>query len=255
MLRHRSDRLSGILNGIDETTWNPGTDKLLARKFNRQRLGDKYKNKQALQQRFGLPASKNIMLLAVVSRLAEQKGIDLLLSVLPELMQRPVQLIVLGSGDKSYETRLQEAPDQWPYQLGIHIGYDENLAHLMEGGADIFLMPSRFEPCGLNQLYSQRYGTLPVVTPVGGLYDTVVDASLDNLKNGTATGFVMPDISDDALISTIDRAITIYRKPAEWRQVMLNAMGQNFSWAKSAESYDLLYQQALADKAGIARSL
>jgi starch synthase len=162
-------------------------------------------------------------------------------------MDRPVQLVILGSGDRAYEQQLQDACSKWPYQLGLDLGYDESLAHLIEAGADIFLMPSRFEPCGLNQMYSQRYGTLPVVTPVGGLYDTVVDASEETREKGIATGFVMDEISTESLVSTIDRAIKAYRVPDSWRSMIFTAMSRDFSWSKSAEEYSQLYQLAIQD--------
>jgi len=247
LLQHRADRLSGIINGIDIKTWNPGTDKLLPHKYNRQHLEDKLLNKQALQKQFVLPQDKGTFLLAMVSRLAEQKGIDMLLSILPELIRRPVQLVILGSGDKIYETQLEQAAKQWPEQIGVHLGYDEAMAHLIEAGADVFLMPSRFEPCGLNQMYSQRYGTLPIVTPVGGLFDTVVDASQENQKNKSATGFVMTENSDEALLDTIDRAIKNYHSAEHWKSIIKTAMKQDFSWANSADAYNQLYVQAIRD--------
>ena len=245
LLQHRSDRLSGIINGIDTQTWNPGTDVMLAHKYNKQHLDDKLLNKQALQQYFDLPQKNDVMLLAVISRLVEQKGIDMLLAILPELVKQSVQLVVLGSGNKKFEQQLQQAVKKYPDQIGVHLGYDETLAHQIEGGADVFLMPSRFEPCGLNQMYSQRYGTLPLVSPVGGLFDTVVDATSKNIQDKAATGFVMPDVNETALLTTIERAMSIYKKPKEWRILMKSAMQQDFSWGKSAEAYNQLYEQAL----------
>jgi len=250
LLQHRSDRLNGIINGVDTRTWNPGTDDLLASKFNRQHIDDKRLNKQALQKYFSLPQKQEVLLLAVISRLVEQKGIDMLLAILPELVTRPVQLVVLGSGNKSFELQLQRAAKKYHDQIAVHLGYDEVLAHQIEAGADVFLMPSRFEPCGLNQMYSQRYGTLPVVTPVGGLFDTVVDASEENVANKIATGFVLPKVNETALLTTIDRAINLHQQPGQWRELVLTAMQQDFSWKKSAQAYNQLYEQALRDNPG-----
>jgi len=245
LLQHRANRLSGIINGIDMQTWNPGTDPHLAHKFNRQRLADKQLNKAVLQQHFNLPQEEDKLLLALISRLAEQKGIDLLLSIVPELIKRPVQLAILGSGNKDYEKLLRLLADKWPQHMQVHLGYDETLAHLIEAGADAFLMPSRFEPCGLNQMYSQRYGTLPIVSPVGGLYDTVVDATEETLAENTATGFVMQSIDEQGLLDAIDRCLVTYQQAEMWQSMMKTAMQQDFSWVKSAEAYSLLYSVAV----------
>jgi starch synthase len=247
LLQHRAGRLSGIINGIDTHTWNPGTDVLLAHKYNKQHVDDKQENKRALQKRYRLPEKQEVLLLAVISRLVEQKGIDMLLAVLPDLVKRPVQLVVLGSGHKHFEKALRAASQKYSEKLSVHIGYDETLSHQIEGGADVFLMPSRFEPCGLNQMYSQRYGTIPVVSPVGGLFDTVVDASTENLQAQTATGFVMQQVNEQALLFAIDRAISLYQQPEQWRSLVKTAMQQDFSWEKSATAYELLYEQALRD--------
>lgn len=247
LLAFRAERLSGIINGIDTQVWNPGTDKLLARKFNRQHLQDKCANKTALQQHFSLKQDPNVLLMAIVSRLAEQKGIDMLLEIMPELVKRPLQLLILGSGDKHYEHALQTAMQKWPEHIAAHIGYDEELAHLMEGGSDVFVMPSRFEPCGLNQLYSQRYGSLPLVTPVGGLFDTVIDASDENINNGTATGFVLDAVTPDALLAGVDRCLSCFTDKQQWTAIIKTAMQQDFSWVTSANAYTQLYEQALRD--------
>lgn len=247
VLLHRHTRLSGIINGIDTRTWNPGTDAYLPHKYNRKNLTNKALNKQALQESFGLPVHNGVMLLGMVSRLAEQKGIDLLLAILPKLFRLPVQLAIVGSGNKLYEQALRQATQAHPDQLAVHLGYDEGNAHLVEGGADVFLMPSRFEPCGLNQMYSQRYGTLPIVAPVGGLVDTVVDASTENLGAGTASGFVLSEVTETGLLDAIKHALKMFADQGTWRQLMQTAMQQDFSWNKSAEAYTALYAQALRD--------
>lgn len=245
LLKRRAASLSGIINGIDERVWNPGTDKLIAQTYNRQQIKKKFINKQALQAHFKLAAQDDVMLLGLISRLAEQKGIDLLLDILPELLDTKVQLLILGRGDKANEQALLKAAKKWPGKLGVHIGYDENLAHLIEAGIDAFLMPSRFEPCGLNQMYSQRYGSLPIVAPVGGLSDTVIDASDENLQQSTATGFVMPAVSAKALLQTIERAGLLYRDRTAWVKLQRTAMQADFSWANSAAAYSELYGLAL----------
>lgn len=251
VLHYHKDRVSGILNGIDTQTWNPGTDTYIAHKYNRQHLEAKTTNKLALQKRFGLPQSKKTLLLGVISRLVAQKGIDLILAVLPDVMQRDIQLVVLGSGEQEFEKQLNDAQQRWPNNVGLHLGYDEALAHLVEAGSDAFIMPSRFEPCGLNQLYSQRYGTLPIVTPVGGLFDTVVDADEASLAQRQATGFVLSSNTEYALLGAIDRALALYHQPAVWQSIMLTAMSLDFSWQKSAMAYLNLYQSSIRHHASV----
>lgn len=241
LLRHRAADLVGILNGIDERTWNPAKDPHLVARYSPRRLSAKADNKQALQRTFGLPVSVDIPLVGMAGRLVEQKGIDQVLLALPALMQRPVQIVVLGSGEARYEQALQAFAAQHADKIRVRIGYDEALAHQIEGGADMFLMPSRFEPCGLNQLYSLRYGTVPIVRRVGGLADTVVDASASTLAAGSATGIAFD--GDDAadLLTAMDRALTLYQAKAVWTQLVQNGMAQDFSWDASARRYLDLY--------------
>ncbi len=247
LLLHRSNKLSGIINGIDIKTWNPGTDEHLAKKYNRNNIKDKINNKRALQTHYSLPVDDKVLLLGLVSRLAEQKGIDILLSIIPEVINHPVQLVILGSGEKSYEQALKKTSLKFPKQVSVQIGYDESLAHLIEAGSDVFVMPSRFEPCGLNQMYSQRYGTLPIVTPVGGLHDTVTDINSETLEQNTATGFILENVTEASLLQTIDRALGYFSDNSTWTSIMKIAMKQDFSWEKSAGKYTQLYQQAILD--------
>ncbi len=242
LLNARAQALTGILNGADYTQWDPASDPLLRHHFSAARRQGKAANKAVLQEAFGLPRDAHLPLLAHVGRLVEQKGIDLLLDILPELMRRPLQLVLLGSGQKKLEDALRAAQAAYPHRLGLHIGYDEPLAHLIEAGADAFLMPSRFEPCGLNQIYSLRYGTLPIVRRTGGLADTVVDADADALALGTATGFVFDAATPAALLAAIDRALALFRRPSAWIGVMQTAMAQDYSWARSAQRYLDLYR-------------
>jgi starch synthase len=198
-----------------------------------------------LLERLGLPARDAAPLFAIISRLVGQKGIDLVLEILPMLLQQGAQLVVLGSGDKLLEAALRKARAQHPDAIGLHIGYDEALAHHIEAGADAFLMPSRFEPCGLNQIYSLRYGTVPVVRRTGGLADTVVDTTARSLADNTATGFCFDAPTAPALWGAAERAIHYYREPERWQQLIETGMRQDFSWQRSAEHYIELYERVL----------
>jgi len=244
LLRRRAGRLTGILNGIDEKLWNPARDPLLAKRYSGRRLRDKVPNKLALQREFGLPEDPKTPLIGMVGRMVHQKGIDLVLETLPGLMHRPLQLVILGTGDAGYEEALRAQATRYAEQLAVRVGYDESLAHLIEAGADMFLMPSRFEPCGLNQLYSLRYGTIPIVRRVGGLADTVTGATEANLKAGKATGIVFDEARGGALLASVDRALALKKNTKRWKQMMLTGMRQNFSWRHSATEYLQLYAQS-----------
>jgi starch synthase len=241
LLRHRKDVLSGIINGIDIDQWDPQQDIYLSNHFNANTLPQKQLNKAELQRSIGLPVDDKIPLFGLISRLVEQKGISLIIDCLSEMMAMPMQFVLLGTGDKDYEERLQNLAHVYPDKLSVTLGYDESLAHLIEAGSDLFLMPSQFEPCGLNQMYSQRYGTLPIVRKTGGLADTVVDTLPHTLANNTATGFVFDDVNASALLETIKRALMLYNDPKNWVKVQVNAMRQDFSWQQSAEQYLELY--------------
>ena len=245
LLNHRKENLTGILNGVDYTIWNPGGDLQIPVPYNRRSLFHKAENKRALQERFGLPVNDSAPLFAIISRLVSQKGIDLALDILPDLIQQGGQLVVLGSGDKLLEAALRKAGKQNPENIGLHIGYDEPLAHHIEAGADIFLMPSRFEPCGLNQIYSLRYGTVPIVRRTGGLADTVIDTTAETLADKTATGYCFDTPSAAALWGAVERALHHYREPEVWRQLVETGMRQDFSWRRSAERYIELYERVL----------
>jgi starch synthase len=242
LLVHRHNDLSGIINGIDMDVWNPETDSYLPKHYSANNLGDKQHNKAELQKRMALPADNDIPVLGLIGRLVEQKGIDLVIDCLPELLAMPVQFVLLGSGDKNVEQRLQNLAQLYPDKMAITIGYDEGLAHLIEAGVDIFLMPSRFEPCGLNQMYSQRYGTIPIVRKTGGLADTVVDSIPETILNNTATGIVFNAANASALLEAIKRTLLLYRLDDVWPKMQKNAMNSDFSWRKSAERYLELYR-------------
>ncbi|WIM04544.1 MAG: glycogen synthase GlgA [Candidatus Nitricoxidivorans perseverans] len=232
LLRHRSDRLTGILNGIDTAVWDPACDPYLATPYDADRLDAKAANKAALQVELGLERRDHLPLLAVVSRLTEQKGLDLLPEIAAALADLPVQLAVLGSGARRMEDTFRDMAEKRPGQFAVKIGFDEGLAHRIEAGADIFLMPSRFEPCGLNQMYSLRYGTPPVVRATGGLADTVIDG---------VNGFSFTEPTPEALIKTIRRAVAAWADKSCWRRMQEDGMSRDFGWTKPARQYADLY--------------
>jgi len=244
LLKSRAERLSGILNGVDYSQWNPARDSYLEHNYNAHTPGDKVFNKLQLQRQFGLPVDDRMPLIGLVGRLAEQKGIDLVLEALPDILEHPVQLIFLGSGQRQLEQALLEASQQHPDQIAVHIGYNESLSHRIEGGADMFLMPSRYEPCGLNQIYSLRYGTLPIVRRTGGLANTIIDATPELIKQGTATGFIFDKPDAKALGTAVLRALKLYQQPRLWKKLVFAAMQQDFSWRRSAKHYLDLYKKA-----------
>lgn len=241
VMRDRGNDLSGILNGVDYAIWHPG-DPAIAKPYSAENLKGKKTCKQALQAEFGLSSAAEGPLFAVVSRLTSQKGMDLLLAALPELLREGAQLVVLGSGDGDLEAGFRYAASVNPDNVAVHIGYNEELSHRVMAGADVLLVPSRFEPCGLTQLYALRYGTLPLVRRVGGLADTVVDATPDNIKSDRATGFAFDDPSRHALSLRIREACMLYQDQAQWKQIQQRGMAQNFSWDDSAVNYEALYR-------------
>jgi len=251
LLSLRRQQLTGILNGVDTVHWNPASDSLLPARFSSGKLQGKSANKQSLQERFGLQPDPKVPVLGVVSRLTRQKGIDLVLGVADQLLAEPVQLVILGSsgggGDGACQNDLQRLRLNFPGRVGIHVGYDEKLAHLIVAGADIFLMPSRFEPCGLTQMYSMLYGTPPVVRRTGGLADSVVDATPRTLGDETATGFLFRGDNEAELLACVLRALILYQQKTAWRKLQTRGMRQDFSWHHSAEQYLALYH-ALLDK-------
>jgi len=262
VLQNLGDKLSGILNGIDLDIWNPDTDSHISHNYSVEKNNDKSSkknnktnkaepswikaklaNKNELLKKAELPQSK-APLLGFIGRLVEQKGVDLITTMLPELFaSTDAVMIILGSGHKSYETELMTLAEKFPTRLHVHIGYSEDLAHQVESGCDLFIMPSRFEPCGLNQMYSLRYGTPPVVNFTGGLADTVTDATAMALKDKSANGFVFHDVNADALQVAIKRALLIYNKPEQWQQICETAMQQELGWESSARKYQALYEK------------
>lgn len=233
LLRERSTVLTGILNGVDYGEWNPETDPYIAARYSAEDLAGKLACKRDLLREFGLPEAIEKPLIGMVSRLDSQKGFDLLQQAAPALLAENCLLVVLGTGNSRYEQFLHELASAYPKQVGVRIGYDERLAHKVEAGADIFLMPSRYEPCGLNQIYSLRYGTIPVVRATGGLEDTVDET----------TGFKFRPYTAEAMLEALRAALRTFGDPSRWRTMMVAAMKKDFSWRAPAAAYAALYQK------------
>lgn len=246
LLASRGHEIHGILNGIETQEWNPATDPYLAKTYNIEHLADKKIVKKALQVQLGLEAAPHKPLLGVVSRLTHQKGLDLFLSIADKLLKQNCQIAVLGNGEASMEAGFRELAKRHPHQVSVTIGYREPLSHQIMAGADMFIMPSRFEPCGLNQMYGLRYGTPPIVTRTGGLADSIQDSNSASMKNNTATGFVMNQAEPQQLLNAVERALVYYHDPRAWRKIQRNGMRRDLSWNHSAQAYLQLYQSLAA---------
>lgn len=252
LLKYRDRDLVGILNGIDDEVWNPQTDAYLPAKYCSSTVDTgKPACKAHLQQRMNLPQNANVPLFGMVSRMADQKGLDLVMGSADRLLQQNIQMAFLGTGDPQYETQLRDLAKRYPQQVAVEIGFDESLAHQIEAGSDAFMMPSRFEPCGLNQMYSLHYGTVPIVRNVGGLADSVVDfdsnaASPELIAKSleTGTGFVFSDYSREAFAATVERAIQTYSQKPTWQRLVQNGMAGDWSWTRSAQLYVDVYRKA-----------
>ncbi|MBI4380445.1 MAG: glycogen synthase GlgA [candidate division NC10 bacterium] len=245
VLRQRSGDLFGILNGIDPEEWNPAIDRHIAARYTAADLSGKAVCKKDLQRRFRLPERAEVPVLGVVSRLAGQKGLDLLRDIMVDVMSLNLQLVLLGSGEKALEAAFLQAATQHPSKLGVTIGFDIPLSHQIEAGADLFLMPSRYEPCGLNQMYSLAYGTIPVVRATGGLDDTIVTF---DPATGRGNGFKFDEATAAALLQSIMQALALFSQKARWGRVVANAMAGNFTWDRSAREYEQLYRHSLATR-------
>lgn len=248
VLFNRRDNLRGILNGIDPQEWNPSTDRYIAGNYAAHALEGKAACKAQLQRQLNLPERADVPLFGMISRMTDQKGFGLLADCLPAILQRDVQVCFLGTGERKYESWSQSLAAEHPQKVAAHIGFDEVLAHRIEAGCDMFLMPSLFEPCGLNQMYSMAYGTVPIVHAVGGLADTVVDATPENIANGTATGFRFSVESGAELSRTIERALAMFNDRDNWKKLMTNGMRRDWSWSRSAKEYVEVYQRAIANR-------
>ncbi len=244
-MRARGDAVSGILNGVDGAVWDPAHDPAIASPYSAAQPEGKALCKAALQQALGLRVDAQAPLFVAVSRLTSQKGLDLVLTALPTLLQLGGQLAILGTGDADLEQAFASAQALYPGSVAVRLSYDEALAHRMVAGADIVLVPSRFEPCGLTQLYGLRYGSLPLVRRVGGLVDTVVDAGQGPELAPLATGFQFGTATPAALAVALQRAVQRYRMPAQWQQLVHQAMVQDFSWERAAQQYIALYRGLL----------
>ncbi|HQU46247.1 MAG TPA: glycogen synthase GlgA, partial [Pirellulales bacterium] len=247
VLQQRRDVLSGIVNGVDYRIWDPKTDGQLARNYDQPTFAEgKAACKSALQAELGLPQDKNLPLIGFIGRLVDQKGLDLVSGVLQDwLRTSDVQWVLLGTGEAKYHQLLSTLAERFPQKLAVRLAFSDPLAHRIEAGADMFLMPSRFEPCGLNQLYSLKYGTVPVVRATGGLADTVTDTNEQTLAAGTATGFTFRAYEALALAETLRRAIDAWHQPHVWSQIVAGGMRQDWSWQRSARQYVELYQSLL----------
>jgi starch synthase len=242
ILKKRKKIFTGIVNGIDYSIWNPDTDKYIPFKYSVKTLDAKVENKKFLLKRFKMKFDPNAPLIGMVTRLVEQKGIDLLIDALPDLMKMNVSLVVLGIGEKVYHSKLELLAKKYPEKFALELKYDDELSHLIEGASDIFLMPSRFEPCGLNQLYSLKYGTIPIVRRTGGLADTVKEV---NLEKGTGTGFLFDNYEPRDMLKAISKAVTVFNDGKNWQRTMRNAMTEDYSWTNSARLYTDLYMKIL----------
>jgi starch synthase len=245
LLAARADQLTGILNGIDTQDWNPATDRHLIKFYSDNNIAGKKAVKSNLQQQLGLNINPDRPLLGVVSRFADQKGLDLLPPIIPQLVADGCQLAILGSGEKALEDEFIALQKQFPNNVSITIGYNEPMSHNIMAGADLFIMPSRFEPCGLNQLYGLAYGTPPIVSATGGLADSVQDTTPATIKNKTATGFVLKNVTHASLLGTIQTAVKLWHNKQLWRRIQKNCMQTDVSWASSANLYLDLYKKTL----------
>ncbi|UAL46671.1 glycogen synthase GlgA [Sutcliffiella horikoshii] len=243
VLRHRNDALVGIINGIDDDLYSPETNEYIEANYSVSKMGNKKLNKAALQKLCGLPVKEETPIIAMVSRLTKQKGLDLVTCVLHEVLNEDVQIVVLGTGEPQFEHYFRELAYRYPEKVKTFIGFDEPLAHQIYAGADMFLMPSKFEPCGLGQLIALRYGTIPIVRETGGLNDTVHSYDETTLEGN---GFSFTNFNAHDMLHTIRRAISMYEQPEVWNGIMKEAMERDYSWAKSAFKYNQLYSTLMA---------
>ncbi len=235
LLRHRAPDLTGIMNGVDYERWSPSKDPLIEQRYSPQDLSAKAANKAVLQRELGLAGDPNALLCAAIGRLVHQKGYDILAKAVPQMMQGNVQLALLGMGDAALEAEFTALAEQFPGRVSVQLRFDDKLAHHIEAGADVFVMPSRFEPCGLNQLYSLRYGTLPLVHAVGGLIDSIQEGP-------EGWGFLFDQDTPQALVAALDRAVALFKDPPRWQAAMLRAMARDHSWDRAAGQYETLYK-------------
>jgi starch synthase len=248
VLHSRNPNVAGILNGVDYEEWNPATDRYIAAHYSAESLDGKQACRRDLLRRFSLDSESSGPVVGIVSRFAAQKGFDLIARAADHLAHEEMSMVVLGSGDKAYEDLFRRLIRQYPNRFALKVGYDNEIAHLIEAGADIFLMPSRYEPCGLNQIYSLKYGTVPLVRATGGLDDTIEPY---DARTGKGTGFKFHEYSPEALLATMQAALALFAKPADWRKLMLNGMARDFSWSVSAREYLKVYEKVRAARRAV----
>jgi len=242
VLRNRAATVTGILNGVDYNEWSPETDKFIVAKYSPQDLSGKLQCKKDLLNVFGITnADSRVPVIGIVSRFAAQKGFDLIAQIMDRLAREEMIMVVLGSGDKLFEDMFQRLNKQFPNKIAAKVAFDNAIAHKIEAGADMFLMPSRYEPCGLNQIYSLKYGTVPIVRATGGLDDTIEPW---DARTGKGTGFKFSDYTGEALLATIKQALLAYQDPSSWQTLMRNGMSRDFSWGASAREYGKIYERA-----------
>jgi len=242
VLRNRAATVAGILNGVDYDEWSPQTDKFIVAKYSSEDLSGKAQCKKDLLNAFGVAnADAKVPVIGIVSRFAAQKGFDLIAQIMDRLAREELIMVVLGSGDKPYEEMFLRLNRQFPNKIAAKVAFDNAIAHKIEAGADMFLMPSRYEPCGLNQIYSLKYGTVPIVRATGGLDDTIEPW---DARSGKGTGFKFTDYTGEALLATIKQALLAYRDPSSWQKLMRNGMARDFSWGASAREYGKVYERA-----------
>jgi starch synthase len=240
ILCKRKKDVYGIMNGIDDKTWNPENDNFIEKKYNSKNLEDKIENKKVLLDKFNLEYKEDVPLIGIISRLYNTKGFDLLKKAFNELMKMDIQMVLLGTGERKYHEFFEEAMMKHQDKFACYLGFDDELAHLIEAGSDMFLMPSKYEPCGLNQMYSLMYGTVPIVRETGGLADTV---DRYNEKKDTGNGFAFKSYDAKALVSEVKRAVKIFQNKNKWQKIMKTGMKSNFSWLNSSKNYVDLYKK------------
>ncbi len=244
-LAKRKNDFYGVLNGIDDQVWNPERDKYIPKKYSIKNIENKTANKELLLERFGLQFREDVPVIGVISRLSDFKGMDLITQSFPELMKMDIQLILLGTGDRKYHQAFEKLASKYPDKFACFLGFSDELAHLIEAGTDMFLMPSKYEPCGLNQMYSLAYGSVPIVRETGGLADTVIKF---NPKTNEGTGFVFKEYTTDALVKEVQRAVKVFHDQGTWQKIMRNGMRVDFTWQSSAKMYVDLYKKVLSNK-------
>jgi len=242
IFKDRRKYFTGILNGVDYSVWNPENDKLIPYQYSGTNLIPKMENKRELTSQCGLPFNKDIPVIGVISRLADQKGFDLIEKISEKLFKLDIQVILLGTGDSKYHKMFTSLAKKFPEKLCVRLTFDDKLAHLIEAGCDMFLMPSRYEPCGLNQMFSLKYGTVPIVRMTGGLADTITEFSPEK---GRGNGFVFENYKSSELLAAIKRALELFKQPKVWKKIMKNGMKQDYSWNSSAKKYYKLYEKIL----------